>query len=210
MFKYALSILCLIILFACKETRTSVEHTTNIPTPKVTLPKIEDGDLVLRLGNDITSNMLARLNLHDKRFSHIGIAFKEADHIVVYHSIGSENEKDQYIRKDKIEQFFTPTNNLAIGLAKTDFTTSEKDSLHQKLQHWYGQKIPFDMEFDAQDDAKMYCSEMVAKAIMKSNPQYYIPLTDTLSKQYYGIDNIINTKFVDTVYFQQWITNPKQ
>lgn len=155
--------------------------------------QIQDGDLVLRLGNDITSNMLAQLNLRDKRFSHIGICFVENGTKLVYHSVGSEYGTHNFLRKDSLQNFLDLSNNLSIGYCRTGLNTSHLKHIHDTLAQWYQQQLPFDMDFDWQSDDKMYCSELVAKAIMRGTGSVSIPITDTLGRQYFSIDNILGT-----------------
>ncbi len=162
---------------------------------------IQSGDLALRKGNDITSNMLSQLNTKDKRFSHIGICFVESGKAFVYHSLGSEFGEAEYIRKDADEVFFNQKNNMAAAYATTRFSAAEKDSLHRLLQKWYHQKIPFDMNFNLETDDSLYCSEMVTKALMKVVPNLNIPFTDTLGRQYFGVDDIITQAFVDSIHY---------
>lgn len=163
--------------------------------------QVQDGNLVLRLGNDITSNMLAQLNLKDKRFSHIGICFIENGTKMVYHSLGSEYGAHNFLRKDSLSVFFNLADNLSIGYAQTGLDTGTINRIHDTLVQWYQKQIPFDMEFDWQSDDKMYCSEMVAKAIMRGNKAIHIPITDTLGRKYYAIDNILNTLSPDTLAY---------
>lgn len=162
---------------------------------------VQDGDLVLRLGNDITSNMLAQLNLKDQRFSHIGICFTENGTQMVYHSLGAEYGSHNFLRKDSLRVFFDLADNLSIGYARTGLNPGIKQRIHDTLVQWYRQKLPFDMDFNWQSDDKMYCSEMVAKAIMRAGDTIHIPLTDTLGRKYYAIDNILNALPIDTLAY---------
>lgn len=162
---------------------------------------VQDGDLVLRLGNDITSNMLAQLNLKDKRFSHIGICFTENGAKMVYHSLGAEYGTHNFLRKDSLQVFFDLADNLSIGYVHPGFNTDIKQQLHDTLEQWYRQQLPFDMDFNWQSDDKMYCSEMVAKAIMRTGDTIHIPITDTLGRKYYAIDNILNALTIDTIAY---------
>lgn len=166
--------------------------------------------LAFRKGNDITSNMLAQLNITDKRFSHIGICFVEEGKAMVYHSLGAEYGTNQFLRKDDAATFFNLENNMAIGFAKMNLSSSEIDTLHQLLQNWYAQKIPFDMSFNLQTDDSLYCSEMVAKALMTAIPKIHIPVTDTFNRSYYGVDNISSQPFVGQMHLYSRAKNAKQ
>lgn len=164
--------------------------------------QVRDGDLVLRLGNDITSNMLAQLNLADKRFSHIGICFIENGTKMVYHSLGSEYGAHNFLRKDSLAVFFDLADNLSIGYAQwQNRDTAAAQRIRDTLEQWYQKRIPFDMDFDWTSDDKMYCSEMIAKAIMRGDEAIHIPVTDTLGRQYFAIDNILRALPLDTLAY---------
>ncbi len=206
--------LFILLLFA---GLASCSPTSNVDTKAIPIDSsafllvaegIGNGDLAFRKGNDITSNMLAQLNTKDKRFSHIGICFIEDGKKIIYHSLGSEYGGAQYIRRDVAKDFLDLENNLSIGYAKMDFSAKEKQDLHQLLQTWYLQKIPFDMNFNLATDDSLYCSEMVAKALMKAVLNIRIPFTDTLGRQYFGVDDISQQDFVDSIHFYSRSIHP--
>lgn len=197
--------LCLLfsgLLYAgCNSAVPVQEPKIDPQTVDLFMAPVKDGDLVLRLGNDITSNMLAQLNLKDKRFSHIGICFIENGTKMVYHSLGAEYGTHNFLRKDSLQVFFDLADNLSIGYARTGLNPGTKQRIHDTLEQWYRQKLPFDMDFNWQSDDKMYCSEMVAKAIMRASDAIHIPVTDTLGRKYYAIDNILNALPIDTIAY---------
>lgn len=197
--------LCLLfsgLLYAGCNTAVPVQEPQIDPqTVNHFMAPVQDGDLVLRLGNDITSNMLAQLNLKDKRFSHIGICFTENGTKMVYHSLGAEYGSHNFLRKDSLKVFFDLSDNLSIGYAHTGLNAGIQQGIHDTLEQWYRQQLPFDMDFNWQSDDKMYCSEMVAKAIMRASDSIHIPVTDTLGRKYYAIDNILNALPIDTLAY---------
>jgi hypothetical protein len=180
----------------------SMAASPSLNISKLDTGRLQSGDIVVRLGNDITSNMLAQMNTRDKRFSHIGFCFKENNQWIVYHSLGAESGDNQYLRRDALVQFFNAENNLSIGIAFTKFDTSQRVAIYKKVKQWYDAKIPFDMAFELETDDKLYCSEMVAKAINYSLDSTIVPFTDTLAKQFYGIDDIIQSTAIEKVQFQ--------
>jgi hypothetical protein len=82
---------------------------------------ITTGDLIVRTGNDFTSESLRNLNQRDKTYSHCGIASIENDSVFVYHALGGDFNPDQKIRKDKFEVFAEPYSNRGIGITATSF-----------------------------------------------------------------------------------------
>ena len=157
---------------------------------------IRDGDIVLRAGIDITSNMLRQLNLRDKRFSHCGIAFREHGQVWVYHSIGSESDPDQPMKRELLSRYWDTTNNMTIGFVRFDVGPRAIQILRHTVDSFYRRQIPFDMQFDLHTDDRMYCTEMVAKALQQSMPYLSLHPTDTLNRQYWSVDNITGSTSV--------------
>lgn len=157
---------------------------------------IKDGDIVLRAGNDITSNMLRQLNLRDKRFSHCGIAFHEQGQLWVYHSIGSESDPDQPMKRELLTRYWDTADNITIGYVRFDVGPKAIQTLYRTVDSFYRRQIPFDMQFDLRTDDRMYCTEMVAKALKLSMPYLSLYPTDTLNRQYWSVDNITGSASV--------------
>jgi hypothetical protein len=200
-------LICLtLLLHSCSQKSNGRVHKPNyIPADSLSalLSGLQEGDIVLRAGNDVTSNMLRQLNLKDKRFSHCGIVFSESGAWWVYHSIGSESAPDQAIKKEPLMHYWNPEDNLAIGYAHLHISRQERTKLLHTADSLYRLQIPFDMQFDLKSDDRMYCTEMVAKSIQWSIPEAHLQPTDTLGRQYWAVDNIIRNRLVSAVHYLQ-------
>lgn len=188
----------------CSCGQRNIEHTPNsFPADSLSalISGLKEGDIVLRAGNDVTSNMLRQLNLRDKRFSHCGIAVADSGTWWVYHSIGSESAPDQAIKKEPLMRYWNPEDNIAIGYAHLNITTAERKKLLHIADSFYHRQIPFDMQFDLNSDDRMYCTEMVAKAMQQGIAVADIRPVDTLGRQYWAVDNIIGSRLIDRVYY---------
>lgn len=127
---------------------------------------IRPGDLILRTGNDFTSESLRSLCQRDQTYSHCGIASIEHDSIFVYHALGGEWNPDQRIRRDAIEIFAEPYSNRGIGIYTFGLKAPEIDTLMEtviRLQHL---GVMFDMKFDLTSNDHMYCAEFVYKSYL--------------------------------------------
>lgn len=149
---------------------------------------IREGDLLLRCGNDQTSATLRDFSHKDKTFSHSGIALRVDGEIYVYHNMAGNLNPDEVVRKDKVDSFFNPANNVAIGIYRYDMKEDEVQRMRDTILKYYDQKLLFDMNFDLETDDRMYCAEMLAKAITRaSNQRIQFPLSmvnDDLRKKY--------------------------
>lgn len=152
---------------------------------------LHQGDIVVRRGNDVTSDMLSLLNFTDKKYSHCGIVLVEHGYPFVYHCMGGEDNPDARMRRDSAQYWLTPANNVAIGVVRTDMPAVNKDSLVHVVHGYYKQRKKFDIKFDLRTDDRFYCAELVYKAMNRAmkNDNYLQPIT-IFGFTYIGIDNL--------------------
>jgi len=158
--------------------------------------QLQNGDIVLRTGNDVISGMFAQLNQHDRTFSHCGIAFNEHDQWMVYHSIGGEDNPDAKLRREPFEKFVGKDHNLGFGICRYPLTNAQCQKLEQTVADFYAKQIPFDMKFNLQSDDRLYCAEMVYKAFNRAlDTSGFFQTTVHQGFEYVSTDNLfVNNK----------------
>ena len=135
----------------------------SIDSAKIT---IATGDLIVRTGNDFTSESLRSLNQRDQSFSHCGIASIEQDTVWVYHALGGDFNPDQKIRRDPLEVFAEPYSNRGFGVFRFPLNADEISSLMVTVKKLHDMGIMFDMRFDLESNDHMYCAEFVYKSYL--------------------------------------------
>jgi len=159
-------------------------------------PLIQQGDIILRTGNDFTSESLRQFSVNDKTYSHCGIANIENDSVFVYHSLGGEWNPDEKLRRDPFELFCNPLENRGIGIFSFDLKRKEKIALDSIVKAWYKKKLRFDMSFNLATNDKMYCAEFVSKAInAATNKQICFTTTKINKFEFVAIDNLFINKY---------------
>lgn len=129
---------------------------------------LKEGDLVVRLNRDPMSQYIKNFNRHDKRFSHAGIVLYENGYPYVFHIINGEENPDEKLRKDSLIRFCNPRKNIAYGIFRYDMNAGEIKILRDLIHTWYNQGLQFDSAFNLKSDDRMYCSEMIRKALIKA------------------------------------------
>lgn len=171
---------CLIFFAACNRKpqyaalvmthEDSVKENTRIEKAFASIdaiqPLVKTGDLIVRTGNDFTSESLRSLNRRDKTYSHCGIACVEHDTVFVYHALGGEWNPDQRIRKDILPVFAEPYGNRGIGIYRYTLGNTDIESLVTTVKKLYAMGIMFDMKFDLASNDRMYCAEFVYKSYL--------------------------------------------
>ena len=161
-------------------------------------PMIHQGDMIVRTGNDFTSESLRQLSFTDKTYSHCGLASIENDTLFVYHLLGGEWNPDQKLRRDPLELFCNPKENRGFGIFSFKFTAAQINKLDSIVKAWYKTGLMFDMKFDLATNDRMYCAEFVSKAISMATGKQIIFSTTKINKfEFVAVDNLFLNKFCE-------------
>src|SRR5215831_13330338 len=135
---------------------------------------LKEGDLVVRLNRDPSSQFIKNFNQHDKSYSHSGIILFENEYPYVFHILNGEENPDDKLRKDSLSSFCDPRKNIAYGIFRYEMTPDEISKLKDCVQKWYNQGVRFDFRFNLESDDRMYCSEMISKALAEATDKRII------------------------------------
>jgi hypothetical protein len=162
---------------------------------------VHTGDMITRMGTDITSLMLSKINTTDTSYSHCGIVSIENDTAFVYHCIGGEFNPDQKMKRESLYAFTHPENSKRVGLFSPYFSEQQKVQLITHVKKLYASGLLFDMEFDLTTDNKQYCSEMIAKSIghVMGNINW-VKISSSDSLEWISIDNLYLNKLMQEKY----------
>lgn len=152
---------------------------------------VRTGDLIMRTGNDFTSDVMRKLSIHDKTYSHSGIASLENDTLFVYHAMGGEWNPDKKIRRDPFELFCNPHENRGFGIYRYQLDENQLGRFTDAAKKYYREGVTFDMKFDLSTDDKMYCTEYIFKALSDILP---ITTTSINGIAYIAPDNLYQIK----------------
>jgi hypothetical protein len=159
-----------------------------------------NGDIVTRLGSDITSDMLRQMNRSDQSFSHLGIASIEHDTIFVYHAIGGEFNPDQKIKREPLYSFLHAADNKGGGLFRINTEAGKSAGVALMAKKYFDAAIPFDMAFDYQTEDRLYCAEFVAKCIGRTlKDSSWLSFSKAEKFSYVAVDNITTSKIMQPV-----------
>ena len=177
--KWWLYFIAMVILASCNSNNASEraeddlgiksadeKRASNLAIITAARQTIQDGDLILRTGTDFSSEQIKQLSKKDKTYSHGGIAFHDGDDIYVYHVVSDYYHVKDKVRKEKLDSFCNPAQNLGFAVARYTMDSAEINVFHNYLDEQYQKKIPFDMSFDLRSDDSMYCSEMIKKGLI--------------------------------------------
>jgi Permuted papain-like amidase enzyme, YaeF/YiiX, C92 family len=161
--------------YACISHATKHEVTSMTPNKYVDPYKminegqtlLKEGDLVVRLNQDPTSQFIKNFNRLDKSYSHAGIVLFENGYPYIFHIVNGEENPDEKLRKDSLSRFCNPRKNMAYGIFRYNMDAREIKRLKDLIHKWYAKGVQFDPVFNLKTDDKMYCSEMIRKALAR-------------------------------------------
>src|SRR4030095_17219264 len=111
---------------------------------------------ILRCGNDFISESLSDFSQQEKLYSHSGVAMVDDGMLYVYSNMAGDINPDEIMRRDNIDSFITPVNNVAVGVYRYDINNEELQRLKTIVNDYYISKLQFDMNFDLTTNNKMY------------------------------------------------------
>lgn len=193
-------------LFSCKENLDPVFNHVTDQKLQLTIQKsracidsaqhiLHDGDIVLRTGNDFTSQALKQFNRQDDTYSHCGIVWKENDSFFVYHAIGGETNPKQKLQREWFPYFCDGAANAGFGIFRFSLDSSSLQRAKKFVIEKFNNGALFDLQFDLKTDDSLYCSEFVVKAMQYAlqNP-HLMDTTFAGGKAYFSVDNIFLNK----------------
>jgi hypothetical protein len=145
---------------------------------------VKDGDLVLRSGQEFTSQFIRQISKKDQTYSHSGIVFFENGYPFIYHILTGDENPGGSIKKDSLKNFCNPRRNFGFGIYRYEMDSPEVSQFKKIILGWYQQRLKFDSAFNLKTDDRMYCSEMIAKALERAtNDRIRIETTTPTEKQ---------------------------
>lgn len=150
-----------------------------------------DGDLVLRHSKGFVSDAILTFQTQDPQFSHSGIVKKIDGKTFIYHATGGEENVSQKMKCEPIAIYCHPAATYKFGVFRWDLSDEQRERFVSILDGYYKSGLEFDLDFDMTTDSKMYCSEMIYKAlVIATNDKNYIALSKVIDKPYVAIDNL--------------------
>lgn len=174
-----LGVLLLIILGIGGYLYWFFNYRTVPPPPDFNLikPHVKNGDVLLRYGVGIWSELFRISNSYDKRFSHVGIVVEVSEgNFVVVHAEGSDISGQGAVWVEPFDQYVKRS--IAIGIGRPHIVSG--DQLAEKVQTFIGQ--PFDCFFNNEDHSKIYCTELVDLSLKAINPELALTVDGFLIK----------------------------
>jgi hypothetical protein len=163
---------------------------------------VEDGDIICRLGDRFWSQLFKDLSTKDKRYSHMGIIRVNNGLITVIHAEGDTGHGKDFVHEVTLEEFIKIAR--AIGIYRINDV--DRSKISGLAIEYMG--IPFDWQFDMNDESKLYCTELLYVILKRIKPvlELNTAFIKELGNDIISLEAISNSEHFSEIYF---ISNSK-
>ena len=166
--------------------------------PQIDSSRFKDGDVILRGGTGVISEIFASCSLRDRTFSHAGILISSEKGWMVCHSIGGEAFGPGFVRLESLRSFCSAEVTDTVKVFRLSTSAHFSESMKAYCLFKCREKTPFDRNFDLSDTASMYCTEFVYMAYLNATSGVVsLPLTRFNGKEYVACDNIYINEYAE-------------
>jgi hypothetical protein len=160
---------------------------------------LKDGDIICRLGDRLWSQLFMDISISDKRYSHVGIARIADGKITVIHSEGTTAYGSDLVKAEGIEDFIKIAR--AVGIYRVKGL--DGNLISNAAIEYLG--VPFDWQFDMEDESKLYCTELLYVVLKRLEPTIKLNTVyiKTLNKNIIPIESISYSEHFTEIYYSR-------
>lgn len=160
---------------------------------------LKDGDVICRLRTGFFSKHFRERASKDKIYSHIGVVETASDTTFVIHVEASELTGIGFVKREPIDTFLDGVTTW--GIYRTNLPDSVCEKISKTAKVYFDRKTPFDLDFETDDDSKVYCTELVALSINQaSDSTLIVPTMKMGDKRCYALDDIYKINGIKKIY----------
>lgn len=161
--------------------------------------QLKDGDIILRRGYGVDSTISTNFSQGEKRYSHVGFIRETDKGTFVIHVVEDKEKGLNGLYIESLGDFLDKVSIWAIY--RYNFSQSNSKKLMNYIDDLKKKNITFDIEFNLDDDEKMYCSEFIYKVINRTTEKELIKAGKVfMGKKFVTISDVYentNSKLVE-------------
>jgi hypothetical protein len=195
-------ILSAVILLACnrKVDTPGIQSVSSLShTPDTAL--LREGDVILRCGKGVVSDIFQKMSLYDRSFSHAGVLCREAGEWMVLHMLQAESGSELFF--ESLNDYCSVSKADSIAVFRL---TNSADTVAKVMDLCRALKTnppAFDDRFNLDSDDELYCTELVYKVYRSaSSGLISLPLTEIAGYRYCACDNLYLNRHAKQIYPQ--------
>jgi hypothetical protein len=141
-----------------EEGRLSNGEPYTLSVEEVSL--LQDGDIILRRGSGMVSDMIAALLNEDHDLSHCGIVVERGGVFRVVHAVSNNLSDHDGMQVHALPEFVRQSKPGTLVVCRLR-TVADRSAISRKALHYLRRAVPFDHHFDRVDSSTFYCSELI-------------------------------------------------
>lgn len=127
---------------------------------------LQDGDIILRRGSGMVSDMIASLLNEDHDISHCGVVTEREGKFYVVHSVSSNVSEVDGMQAHPLQQFVAQSKPGSVVVTRLR-TEGDRSGISRRCVQYLKRAIPFDHHFDLNDTSSFYCSELIWRVVQE-------------------------------------------
>lgn len=144
--------------------RVKQKHSVFYSLTKLEINKLKDGDIILRHGFGLVSDIIVETLGEKYDISHCAIIVKDRGDFNVIHTVSQSLSDFDGIQSQSLKRFVSDSKKNSIIVVR--YKKGNCNSLiSQRAKFYLSKKLPFDHDFDLKDSTKLYCTELIWKVI---------------------------------------------
>ncbi len=154
------------VIFSCQSIPGEDDKRWNESLITEAMQLARPGDLLFRSGNSFASGQIRELSETEKLYSHVGIVVEvNGEKKVCSIEPVDDTSPTDSIRYDDPLTYLDPEQNGFFALYRYALSGEEHKAMLSYIEKQFTKGIVFDPVFQYETDDKMYCSEMISKAL---------------------------------------------
>lgn len=173
------------------------QHRTEYALTPSEKSRIQDGDIILRYGYGLVSDMIVEEFNEEFAISHCGIVLKDSTgNSKVIHSESSSYFSFEGVQLQDLDSFVDASHNNSVMVVRLrNKSPAELSNISRNALYYARKRAPFDYSFDMADSSEIYCAELICRSV-----------ENACGINIYEIDNQIDYKqfknYWDSTYFE--------
>ncbi len=161
---------------------------------------IQDGDIILRHGYGLVSDIIVETLKENFDISHCAIIRKEGDNFKVIHTVSQSISDFDGVQEQTLPVFIHQSHKNSVMIVRYKWPEGNAGQrISAKAQFYLDEKIPFDNSFNINDDKEFYCSELIWRIIKDEFGVNIFPDMSDETKKYLNFSNFYDPRYFDVI-----------
>ena len=160
-----------VVLFVLSLAACGIREDRSNYEPIIDKTKLQEGDLVFRLGRGTSSQIVYRAD-RDRAYSHIGILVKDSvGEWYVIHAVPGESAETggvEVLKCDPLLLFFGYDRTVRGAVVRFEAMDDIAEQVISKTWEYYDRQPLFDHNYLLSDSTVLYCTELVYRAFLSA------------------------------------------